>query len=186
MENINAIVDQLVADIDIPEDVPVMYEVWAIGYNEEDMATEADLLLATFDDPDQAVRYAKGITAADVIEAAEDDCYACFDEGVCTIHVEVETVVVSDEDGAINIGTIYKNTLELFEDLPPFIVLEAEDYSVIEETGCIEVPCDLLEGYHKNDIVEIIFAEEEDQVYPIEYKIIFKTTDGKFICEFAD
>lgn len=186
MENMNYMVDQLVADIDITEDVPVMYEVWAIGYDEEEQPTGAELLIGTFEDPDEAVSFARDTAIADVLSLAEDEDYYGFDDSVCIIHVEVETVVACDEEGTMNIGTLYKKTLELFEDLPPFIVLSADDYEVIEETGYIEVPCSLLEGYRKNDIVEIIFDEEEDQVYPIEYKIIHKTTDGHYICEFAE
>ena len=114
MENMNDIVDQLVADIDIPEDVPVMYEVWAVGYDEEDQITDAELLIGTFEDPDEAVSFARDTSVADILGLAEDDDYYGFDEGVQVIQVEVETVVASDEANMMNISTIYKKTLELF------------------------------------------------------------------------
>jgi hypothetical protein len=132
MENMNAIVEQLVADVDIPEDVPVLYEVWAIGYDEEDCITDAELLIGTFDDPDEAVSFARDTTTADVLGLAEDDCYADFDNGVYAIHVEVETVVASDEDCTMNIGTIYKKILALFEEAPDFVCLSNDEYEVIE------------------------------------------------------
>lgn len=184
MENINAIVDQLVADIDIPEDVPVMYEVWAIGYNEEDQITDAEMLIGTFDDPDEAVSFARDTSIADVLGLAVDEDYYGFDEGVSTIHVEVETVVASDEDGTMNIGTVYKKTLELFEEVADFVCLANDEYEVIEETGYIQIPCALLKEYNKNDLITIIF-EDEERPWPIEYKIISKTTDGYYICEFV-
>ena len=86
------LVNEMVADIDIPEDVPVMYEVWAIGYDEEDCTTDAELLIGTFENPDEAVCFARGTAVADVLGLAEDDDYHGFDELVCAIHVEVETV----------------------------------------------------------------------------------------------
>lgn len=182
MENMNAIVEQLVADVDIPEDVPVLYEVWAIGYDEEDCITDAELLIGTFDDPDEAVSFARDTTTADVLGLAEDDCYADFDNGVCAIHVEVETVVASDEDDTMNIGTIYKKTLALFEEAPDFVCLSNDDYEVIEETGCIQIACSLLSEYNKDDTISVIFTDE-DQPQPIEFKIIHKTSDY-YICEF--
>ena len=68
MENMNDIVDMLVEDLDIPEDIPVTYEVSAIGFNKEDELTGAYMVLSTFTDPDQAVEYAKAFTLADVIK----------------------------------------------------------------------------------------------------------------------
>ena len=183
MENMNDVVDQLVADIDIPEDVPVMYEVWATGYDEEGQITDAEMLIGTFEDPDEAVSFARDTSAADILGLAEDDDYSGFDDNVCTIHVEVETVVVSDEDGTMNIGTIYKKTLELFEEVPEYITLFNEDFQVIEETGYIQISSEKLINYNKGDAVLILFADE-DEPYPIEYKIIVKT-DNFCICEFV-
>ena len=60
MKDMNDLINELVADLDIPEDVPVMYEVWAIGYDEEDNPTESELLIGTFEDPDEAVCFARG------------------------------------------------------------------------------------------------------------------------------
>ena len=184
MENMNAIVDELVADIDIPEDVPVMYEVWAIGYDEEDQITDAELLIGTFENPDEAVCFAKDTAVADILCLAEDEDYTGFNVSIHTIHVEVETVVASDEDGTMNIGTIYKKTLELFEEVPDYVCLSNDEFEVIEETGLIQIPCALLREYDKNDIISILFIDE-DKPWPIEYKIIAKT-DGYYICDFTD
>ena len=184
MENMNALVNQLVEDIDIPEDVPVMYEVWAVGYNEEGQATEAELLIGTFDDPDQAISLARDTNISDVLNLAEDDDYNGFNELVYTIHIEVETVVLDDTNDTQNVGTIYKKTLELFEEAPEFIVLSSDEYSVIEETGYIQIPCELLREYNKNDVITVIFGDEETP-WPIEYKIISKTTGGYYICDYV-
>jgi hypothetical protein len=175
------IVNELVADIDIPEDVPVMYEVWAVGYDEEDNPIDAELLIGIFEDPDEAVCFARSTTTANVLELAEDDNYQGFDSDVHYIHVEVETVVVSDEDGTMNIGAIYKKTLELFEEFPNFIHLTNDEFQIVAD-GNIAISCELIKEYNVNDAITIIF-EDASYPEPIEYKIIAK--DGKYyICEF--
>lgn len=179
-----ALLNGIVEDLeDFSEDTPVSYEVWAIGHAEDDTVTEAEMLLGTFDDPDFAVSYAKAITLADVVNLAADD--SC--ETVDTVHhisIEVETVVSEDEEGTMNIGTVYKKTLEIFEELPEYITLSNDEYEVIEETGNIQIPCNILKEYNKNDLINIIF-EDEEEPWPITYKIISKTTSGHYICEFV-
>lgn len=184
MENMNDIVNELVEDIEIPEDVPVMYEVWAIGYDEEDCITDAELLIGTFEDPDAAVCFARDTSVADILGLAEDEEYTGFNVSTHSIHVEVETVVPDDENGTLNIGTIYKKTLELFEEVPDFVCLSNNEYEVIEETGYIQISCAILKDYNKNDVITVLFVDEE-KPWPIEFKIISKTTDGYYICEFV-
>lgn len=180
MKEINDIVNKLVEDIEVPEDVPVTYEVWAIGYNEEDQVTDAELLLATFGDPDQAVHYAKELTLADVVNfAADDECDVTTE--VHTIHIEVETVVPDDE-GTINIGTIYKKTLEIYEELPDCVVLSADDF-VLLDNGDIMVPKSILIKYNENDCFTAIF-EDGGVSQPMIYKI--KSAIGEvYVCEFV-
>lgn len=187
MENINDIndlVDKLVEEIDIPEDVPVMYEVWAIGYDEEEQPTSAELLVGTFEDPDAAVSFARDTAIADILGLAEDEDYIGFNVSTRTIRVEVETVVSDGENDTLNIGTVYRNTLELFEEVEDFVCLTNDDYEVIEETGNIRIPCNILKKYNKNDVINVIFTDE-DEPQPITYKIISKTTSGHYICEFV-
>lgn len=182
MQDMNDIVKELVEDIDIPEDVPVMYEVWAIGYDKEDNVTDAELLLGTFEDPDKAVSFARDTTLADVVNLAADDECDIITE-VYTLSIEVETVVPDEADGTMNIGTIYKKTLEV-ADLPESISLTSDEYELIEETGDIKVSCNRLKDYNKNDMVTVFFTENCDS-WPIVYKIISKTTDNYYICEFV-
>ena len=114
MENVNAIVNELVKDIETPEDVPVSYAVWAVGYNFQNEVTDAALQLASFDDPDLAVNFAKSVTLADIIHlAAECDCEAVNDP-VSFISVEVETTVPDEEEGVMDVGTVFKKVIEIF------------------------------------------------------------------------
>jgi hypothetical protein len=182
MKTMDDLVNEIVMDIEeIPADPAVTYEVWAIGHDEEDRVTDAEMLLGIFEDPDQAVAFAKETSLADVVNlAADDDCEIPHD--VHSISIEVETVVPDDE-GNMNIGTIYHKTIELFEELPEYITLSNDEYEVIEETGNIQIPRSILKEYNKNDEIAVIF-EDEEQPWPITFKIIYKT-DDYYICEFV-
>jgi hypothetical protein len=185
MENMNDIVNELVADIDIPEDVPVAYEVWAVGYDEDGTVDTSEMYITAFADPDEAVTYAKGLTAADILVFAEEspvgsEAYVDI-EGII---IEVETTVLDENNDSVNVGTVYRNKLELFEEVPDFVCLSNTDYEVIEETGNIQIPWAVLKDYNKNDIITVLFTDEE-KPWPIEYKIISKTTAGYYICEFV-
>jgi hypothetical protein len=182
MKEINELVDQMVADIeDVPADVPVSYEVWAIGYDEEDELTGAAVVLGSFDDPDQAVSFARDTTLADVINLeADDGCDPTPQSSY--ISIEVETVVSGDE-GDMNVGTIYKKTIELFEELPEYVPLTNDEFEILDD-GNIQIPCNILKEYNKNDFITVVFKDAEFSE-PMIYKITSKTTDGYYICEFV-
>jgi hypothetical protein len=96
---------------DFEEDTPVTYEVWAIGYDENNVITDTDMWLTEFEDPDEAVEYAKQVTLADVIhQAAKNDSTAKAIVNIKYISIEVETVI-ADYDGTMNVGTIYKKQI---------------------------------------------------------------------------
>ncbi len=185
MEDMNEIVNKLVEDIETPEDVSVTYEVWAVGYDEDNEPNGAFMLLNTFDDPDQAVAYAKDITLAEVVNLAAEEDYDELTYETASISIEVETVVPSaDEDGLnINVGTVYKKRIEIYEDTPEFVELTRKDYEILED-GNLQIPCAILKDYNKNDEFTALFVDEE-QAWPITYKIISKTTSGHYICEFV-
>lgn len=90
---------------EIPDDAEVDYEVWAIGYNNNNEATDAELLLKTFKDPDEAVAYAKTVELADVVYL--DTSGSLPSNDVVYINIEVETVIDAEDDGTMNVGTIY-------------------------------------------------------------------------------
>jgi hypothetical protein len=96
---------------DFEEDTPVTYEVRAIGYDENNVITDTDMWLTEFEDPDEAVEYAKQVTLADVIhQAAKNDSTAKAIVNIKYISIEVETVI-ADYDGTMNVGTIYKKQI---------------------------------------------------------------------------
>jgi hypothetical protein len=185
MENMNDIVNKLVEDIETPEDIPVLYEVWAIGFDEEAELTGASMVLGAFNDPDLAVEYAKMLTLADVVNLAADDEYPDITVETHFISIEVETVIPSDDEDELNmnVGTVYKKRLGIFEELPQYVPLSADDFELMEN-GDIQVPCNILKDYNKNDCFTAIF-EDGSVSQPMIYRIISKTTAGYYICEFV-
>jgi hypothetical protein len=175
----------------------VTYEVWAIGYDEGSAITDTDMFIGEFADPDKAIEKAKALTLADIIhQAAEEDNGAAPAENVAYISIEVETVV-DDEDGeeTMNVGTIYKRELwidgeygneedALEDEYSEVIPITNKEYTLLED-GSIEVDCEVLKNFNKNDMVQFMFVEENKDITPIlTYKIISKTTSNKFTCEF--
>lgn len=182
-------------DLDeIPEDAEVTYELWAIGYNADGAVTDTEMFIAEFKDPDDAIEFAKKVTMADIVhQAAEEHDGSTPAENVTYISLEVETVVDEDEDGTMNIGTIYKRELWIDgeyddeEDAPEdeyseVVPVTSKDYRLLED-GSLEIDCDILKNFNKNDMVQIWFTDE-DYKSILTYKIISKTTGNKFICEF--
>ena len=194
MEN-KDLAKHIAEDIDeILEDTEVTYEQWAIGYNADGAVTDTEMFIADFKNPDVAIEFAKKVTMADIVHhAAEEHDGSPPAENVTYISLEVETVVDEDEDGTMNIGTIYKRELWIDgeygdeEDAPEdeyseVVPVTAKDYRLLED-GSLEIDCDILKNFNKNDMVQIWFTDEDHKSI-LTYKIISKTTGNKFICEF--
>lgn len=179
--------DAELQELAVDETSEVTYAVWAIGYNAESKITDTDMLLGEFADPDQAVAKAKTVTLADIVhQAAEEDDGSEPAEDIAYISVEVETVVET-EDGTMNVGTIFKKELPICDEseedeYSEVVPVTANDYKLLDD-GSIELPCDILKNFNKNDQVQIWFTDE-DNTPILTYRIISKTTENKFICEF--
>ena len=107
------LMESIVEDFeDFPEDTEVIYEVWALGYTENGESTEEDVLVDIFldADPVEAVACAKNVTLdqiKDIIDRAPHAMTAYYS-------IEVETVVDDpDDEGTMNIGTIYRRELQI-------------------------------------------------------------------------
>jgi hypothetical protein len=191
------LVQYIAEDItDIPEDAEVSYEVWTLGYDSNGVPTDSEMLISEFSDPDAAVECAKQLTLADIIhQAAEEDNGTDLTSEVEYISIEVETVIEDEEDGTMNIGTIYKRDLQIHgeygdetgipeDEYSEVVPVTSKDYKLLED-GSLEIDCDILKNFNKNDMVQIWFTDENKEYKSIlTYKIISKTTANKFICEF--
>ena len=78
-----------------------------------------------------------------------------------------------------------EDTTEIPEDEYDEVVqVTSKDYKLLDD-GSLEIDCNVLKNFNKNDIVQIWFTDESDDYQSIfTYKIISKTTANKFICEF--
>lgn len=194
MTDLNKIVKELIDEIDnISEETQVTYEVWGIGYDSEDCVTDAEFLFKTFDKPEDAVEYAKSLTFSDVVQlSAEDNPDLELEYEVAYISIEVETVIDDEDEGTMNVGTIFRKEIwvseeetseeETVEDPDPIVKLSSKDYELDDE-GNLIVSRELLKDYNKNDYVRFHFTDENESG-TFSYKIISKTTANKFICEF--
>ena len=86
------------------------YEVWAIGYDEDGRVTDTEVLLKTFDDPGEAVEYAKAIDLADVIRHPKVASAPIHE--IDSLEIEVETVI-DDAYGTCNVDTVYYKTIKI-------------------------------------------------------------------------
>lgn len=180
---------------DFNEETPVTYEVWAIGYTADNKITDTDMLIGEFTDPDQAVEKAKTVTLADIVHQAADEYDGSEPaDDVAYISIEVETVVDDEEEGTMNVGTIYKRELWIDgeygdeanipeDEYSEVIPVTTKDYKLLED-GSLEIDCEILKNFNKNDTVQIWFTDEDGKAI-LTYKIISKTTANKFICEFV-
>ena len=170
---------------DFDDTAVVTYAVWAIGYDADSCITDTEMYLGEFVDPDRAVEKAKALTLADIIHlAAEKDDGSEPNEDVAYVTIEVETVVDDEEEGSMNVGTIFRKDIWLYEepDDEELIHIKDNEY-VLDEDGNLIISCDQFNHLNKNDRIKVMY-DDEDNTPVLTYTIKSKTTDNKFICEF--
>jgi hypothetical protein len=87
----------------LPEDAPLCYEVWAIGYHNRTITGTA-FLLKVFIEPEDAIEYAKTEAPQELRRILLEADLTEFN----AVALEVETVIDDNEEGTINICTLYK------------------------------------------------------------------------------
>ena len=161
------------------EDSQVTYAVWAIGYNDNDEPTEAELLLASFDDPDTAIEFAEAVTLADIINSDDEDFIQETDYSVEYIRVEVETVVSTSED-SMNVGTIFHRTIS-FEENVVDVHVTADTYKLLDD-GNIKIPCNIVGQVENNEIITVMFDDTPDK--PVLTFKVLSSVNNFYICSF--
>lgn len=170
---------------DFDDTAVVTYAIWAIGYDADSCITDTEMYLGEFADPDLAVEKAKALTLADIIHlASEEDDGSEPNEDVAYVTIEVETVVDDEEEGSMNVGTIFRKDIWLYEepDDEELIHLKDNEY-VLDEDGNLIISCDQFNHLNKNDRIKVMY-DDEDNTPVLTYTIKSKTTGNKFICEF--
>ena len=194
-EIVNNLADSLE---DIPQDYSAKYALWVIGLDEENDPMY-DLFIYEFDTPEEAVNKAEGIDLKFIEEQTEQPIlFFCDNNNIDHFSIEVETVVLDPDDeegGTMNIGTIYRRELLVYEDhddaesagvgdYTNVVCISNKDFELLED-GTLKVSCQLLREFNKNDYVLFEFVDDKDAAI-LEYKIISKVIykDGDYYhCE---
>ncbi len=87
----------------LPEEAPLCYEVWGIGYLNR-RSTDNTFLLRVFTDPEDAIEYAKTEAPQELRRILLEADLSTFN----AVALEVETVIDDTEEGTVNICTLYK------------------------------------------------------------------------------
>lgn len=169
---------------DFDDTAVVTYAIWAIGYDADSCITDTEMYLGEFVDPDLAVEKAKALTLADIIHLAAEADDSEPNEDVAYVTIEVETVVDDEEEGSMNVGTIFKKDIWLYEEPDDEELIHVKDNEyVLDEDGNLIISCDQFNHLNKNDRIKVMY-DDEDNTPVLTYTIKSKTTDNKFICEF--
>ena len=86
---------------------PAMYQVWMLGYDENEAITDFEVMVNESRDAEYAVEYAKKFVDEERYKTS-----APFPEDVAYIEVLVETVV-DFEDHTENVGTLFTATVNV-------------------------------------------------------------------------
>lgn len=172
MKDFNDLINDLEGElVDTSTTSETLYEIWALGYDENDEVTGAELLMCEFKDPDEAVEFAKALSLSEVLLRSTEDMGCDIFENPppsAYISVEVETVI-SSEDSYFNVGTIYRK--KLFLNVPPGIILDEDAFEVTEEG--IRISKQVFDDFVKDSYIDISFGTNE----VIPYKMLSEDDD---------
>lgn len=166
--NNEELLENIVEDLeDFDENAEASYEVWVTGYDADDCVTDVEVLVGEFIDLDQAINCAETVSVEGVKEIYDG---VNFDD-VAYLNIEIETVVDDEEEGMVNIGTVYQRELWLGEEDDVIVALNPSEYEVLKD-NTLKVKRDALLGFNKNDLVTVCLMENDLEAFPLVYKIM--------------
>ena len=179
-------IDEL-GDTPICEDL--LYEVWAVGYDDTNIVINgSELLIDKFDNHSEAVDFADAVTFADVLNLSSEVDFDDKAFDVTYINVEIETVVYDvDNDETINVGTIYRRELTIDNEQEEFIEITSDDYQ-IDTFGTMKVSGRVLGNRDLGEKVKFLFADEPEKPV-LTYEVVFRSVDSVppyYVCDFAE
>lgn len=96
--------EDLEEDIEDTAPTDVRYEVWALGYDANDLCTDLELLLGTYDNKEEAIEKAKSFNSLDDVKKATSDDLGLVDGDY--VNILVETIKNNDPTNS-NIDTVF-------------------------------------------------------------------------------
>lgn len=91
--------------------LPTSYQVWVLGYNDDDCITDFDYFIKEFDSAEEAVEFAEELNEEKIVASMNRP----VPNDVRYLHLQVETVK-KHKDWEENVDTIYENTFDLKEE----------------------------------------------------------------------
>ena len=98
-----------IEDFEVNEEIT--YLVAALGYDENDEPTDCEVYLKEFDDPDEAIAYAKTIDLATILQVGVEQSQTIEDTAYFSLEVETVVECEDPEDGTENIDTVYQRDI---------------------------------------------------------------------------
>lgn len=89
----------------------ITYLVCALGYDEDDECTDCEVYLKEFEDPDEAVAYAKTVDLAAILQYAAEQKADISETAYFSLEVETVVECEDPDDGTENIDTVYQRDI---------------------------------------------------------------------------
>ena len=108
-ENINENFDiEELEDFEANEEVT--YLVCALGYNEDDEPTDCEVYLKEFEDPAEAIAFAKSVDLVTILQYGVEQVQTIVETSYFSLEVET---VVAFEDHTENIDTVWETRIDI-------------------------------------------------------------------------
>lgn len=100
-----------IEDFEVNEEIT--YLVCALGYNEDDEPTDCEVYLKEFEDPEEAIAYAKTVDLAAILQHGIDQVQTLSETAYFSLEVETVVECEDPEDGTENIDTVYQRDIQI-------------------------------------------------------------------------
>ena len=91
----------------------VVYLVCALGYDEDDEPTDCEVYLKEFEDPAEAIAYAKTVDLEAILQYAAEQKADITETAYFSLEVETVVACEDPEDGTENIDTIWETQIDI-------------------------------------------------------------------------
>ncbi len=91
----------------------VVYLVCALGYDEDDEPTDCEVYLKEFEDPAEAIAFAKTVDLSTVLQYAAEQKADITETAYFSLEVETVVECEDPEDGTENIDTIWETQIDI-------------------------------------------------------------------------
>jgi hypothetical protein len=91
----------------------IIYLVCALGYNEDDEPTDCEIYLEEFEDPAEAIAFAKTIDLGVLLQYAAEQRADITETDYFSLEVETVVECEDPEDGTENIDTIWETQINI-------------------------------------------------------------------------